>query len=97
MPATHSTQLMPPDPVLPALHLQSARALLPDAESADDGQLVQDALPAVLLYLPLAQALHAPPLGPVLPALHLQSARALLPDAELEDVGHAVHVWATMS
>ena len=97
MPATHSTQLIPSDPVLPASHVQSARALLPDAESEDDGQLVQGALPAVLLYLPPVQALHAPPLGPLDPASHLQSVNASLPDAELEDVGHAVHIWATMS
>ena len=42
-------------------------------------QSAQEALPAVFLYFPATQALHAPPSGPVNPALHLQPVPAMLP------------------
>ena len=57
-------------------------------------QSVHAALPVVILYLPVMQAVHEPPSGPVNPTLQVQAARAVLGLGELELLGHARQVAA---
>jgi len=63
-------------------------SVLAEAELEFEGQLVQDALPSVSLYLPAAHAEHEPA-EPVYPGLHEHT---VAPAAEFSLVPHAVHV-----
>jgi hypothetical protein len=60
-------------------------------------QLVHNALPVLILYLPATHAEQTPPLGPVKPTLHVQAARTELETRELEPAGHATQVVATVA
>ena len=55
-------------------------------------QSVHAALPVLILYLPVAQAVHEPA-GPVYPALQggLALIQAVAPVPEVDPAGHAVH------
>ena len=77
LPAAQKTHGPPFGPVLPALHMQLLRFMLPDDEFELSGQLVQFALPEEFLYVPDGQIVHcpfeAPASGPVYPVLHEQA------------------------
>jgi hypothetical protein len=60
-------------------------------------QSVHAALPAAILYLPTAQAVHVPPLGPVKPTLQVQAVRATLEIGEFELLGHMTQVAASVA
>ncbi len=74
LPAAQKTHGPPFGPVLPALHTQLLRFMLPADEFELTGQLVQFALPEEFLYVPDGHIVHCPleaPLsGPVYPVLH---------------------------
>jgi len=55
-------------------------------------QSVHAEVPAMVLYVPMAQPEHTPPFGPVKPMLHVQACAAELAVGELEFAGHARHV-----
>ena len=54
-------------------------------------QAPHGALPMLVLNLPTAQAVHAPPSDPVYPALHRHAASAALAATAAAFAGHAVH------
>ena len=60
-------------------------------------QSVHAALPVVILYLPVMQAVHEPPSGPVNPTLQVQEARAVLGLGEFELPGHATQVDSSVA
>ena len=72
LPASHKTHGPPSGPVLPALHTQLLRFMLPADEFELAGHTVHAARLVVSLYVPIAQAVHGPPFGPVYPTLHAQ-------------------------
>ena len=74
----------PSCPVDPALQVQSAIVMLPNAELACAGQLSQPPDPVAFLYLPATHAAHRPSSGPEWPALQAQSAIAMLAIGEME-------------
>ena len=57
---------------VPALHTQAAAEVAPAAEVVPAGHETHALAPTVLLKLPAAHDVHAPPSGPVEPALHVQ-------------------------
>ena len=61
--------------------------VLPGSEKVLPGQRVQATLPVVVLYVPAAHAVHAPPSGPEKPATHTQSVAASLPVVDCELAG----------
>jgi hypothetical protein len=64
--------------------VQFAIMMLPDADLACAGQLLQPPDPVAFLYLPVSHAAHGPPSGPEYPALQAQSVVAVLAPGESE-------------
>ena len=54
-------------------------------------QLVHEASPVAILYVPATHKMHALPSPPVAPALQVQSVKAELPSDESETVGQFEH------
>jgi hypothetical protein len=65
LPAAQKTHGPPFGPVLPALHTQLLRFMLPTDEFELTGHTVHDAVFALSLYVPIPQAMHGPKFGPV--------------------------------
>ena len=84
--AAHAAHGPPSGPVFPTLHRQPAERVLPLAEEAFAGQLVQAVEPVVSLYIDAAHAVQGPLFGPVYPALHKQ---LTLSELLCELIGHA--------
>ena len=84
VPTAHSVHGPPSCPVDPALQVQSAIVMLPNAELACAGQLSQPPDPVAFLYLPVSHAAHGPPSGPEYLALQAQSVIAVLAPGESE-------------
>jgi hypothetical protein len=74
LPAAQKTHGPPFGPVLPALHTQLLRFILPIDEFELTGQLVHATVPEEFLYVPDGHTVHwpleAPVSGPVYPVLH---------------------------
>ncbi len=80
-------------PVFDGHAIQVAASVAPVVvEYTPAPQLVHNALPVLILYLPATHAEQTPPLGPVKPTLHVQAARTELDIGELEPAGHATQV-----
>ena len=84
VPKAQSVHGPPSCPVDPALQVQSAVMMLPNAEWESAGQLSQPPDPVAFLYLPVSHAAHGPPSGPEYLALQAQSAIAMLAIGEME-------------
>ena len=74
----------------PTTHLQSINSVLPASELVCEGHAAQLPNPAVSLYSPAKQALHATPSDvPLYPGRQAQSPNSLLPSNEMVCEGHA--------
>ena len=65
VPAPHREQASPLSPLYPALHTQAVTSVLSEGVSALASHASQAADPGDVLYVPAAQAAHAPPSAPV--------------------------------
>lgn len=75
--------------------MHSSISKLPAGEVESVGHEVQEALPIMFLYLPLAHAWHVPPSPPVpaKPGLHIHAPAELLAEEEVSlSSGHEVHI-----
>jgi hypothetical protein len=88
VPKAQSVHGPPSCPVDPALQVQLAIMMLPNAELACAVQLSQPPDPVAFLYLPWPHAAHAPPSGPEYPALQAHFVIAMLAFGESECSGH---------
>jgi hypothetical protein len=84
VPKAQSVHGPPSCPVDPALQVQLAIMMLPNAEWESAGQLSQPPDPVAFLYSPWSHAAHAPPSGPEYPALQAHFVIAMLALGELE-------------
>ena len=76
------------------LHLHALTVVLPLGHVDCEGQVVQAAEPAPVLYVPAVHSLHEPPLLPVYPALHAQAVEEVLPSGASAFAGQFVHAPA---
>ena len=93
VPAAHSVQFPPSEPVEPGLQVQLPMLLDPCCRDNEFvGHIKHAAEPVALLNVPAAHAVHGPPSGPEKPVAHSQAVIVVLPSGETEFAGQIEHV-----